>query len=81
MVTGILPFDGPDTMAQLTALAVSDPRPVEELAPNLPAGLRNLIHRLLAREPADRPPTARAVAEALCAWRKATRRPTSPDLG
>ena len=65
MVTGILPFDGPDTMAQLTALAVSDPRPVEELAPNLPAGLRNLIHRLLAREPADRPPTARAVAEAL----------------
>jgi urea transport system substrate-binding protein len=70
MVTGILPFDGPDTLAQLTALAVQDPRPVEELAPDVPAGLRNLIHQLLARAPADRPTTARAVAEALRAMEK-----------
>jgi urea transport system substrate-binding protein len=65
MVTGILPFDGPDTLAQLTALAVEDPRPIEEIAPNVPDGLRTLIHQLLARDPAARPPTARAVAEML----------------
>ncbi len=67
MVTGILPFDGPDTLAQLTALAVQDPRPLEEIVPNVPAPLRNLIHQLLARDPANRPATARAVAETLCA--------------
>jgi urea transport system substrate-binding protein len=65
MVTGILPFDGPDTLAQLTALAVQDPRPVEEIVPDVPDGLRNLIHQLLARDPSNRPATARAVAEAL----------------
>jgi urea transport system substrate-binding protein len=70
MVAGKLPFDGPDTLAQLTALAVEDPRPLEEMAPNVPAGLRDLIHQLLAREPARRPPTARAVAETLRALEK-----------
>jgi urea transport system substrate-binding protein len=70
MVTGILPFDGPDTLAQLTALAVADPKPIEELASDVPDGLRNLIHQLLARDPAERPPTARAVAEALRALEK-----------
>src|SRR6185437_10256201 len=65
MVTGILPFDGPDTLAQLTALAVADPRLIEEIAPEVPAELRNLIHQLLARDPAHRPATARAVAETL----------------
>jgi urea transport system substrate-binding protein len=70
MVSGSLPFDGPDTLAQLTALAVEEPPPLAEVAPNVPAGLRNLIHRLLARDPADRPPTARAVAEALRALEK-----------
>lgn len=70
MVTGQLPFDGSDTLAQLTALAVADPRPIEELAPHTPGELRTLIHRLLAREPAHRPPTARTVAEALRALEK-----------
>jgi urea transport system substrate-binding protein len=70
MVTGLLPFDGSDTLAQLTALAISDPRPIEELAPETPAALRTLIYKLLARDPAQRPPTARAVAEALRALEK-----------
>lgn len=77
MVTGILPFDGGDTLAQLTALAVTDPRPIEELAPEVPTGLRTLIHQLLARNPSDRPPTARAVAEALRALEKGQALPAS----
>lgn len=70
MVTGILPFDGADTLAQLTALAVAEPPPIEKLAPDTPVGLRNLIHQLLERDPAKRPPTARAVAEMLRALEK-----------
>jgi urea transport system substrate-binding protein len=70
MVTGHLPFDGSDTLAQLTALAVANPQPIEELAPETPTALRNLIHQLLARDPAQRPSTARAVAEALRALEK-----------
>src|SRR6185437_5575092 len=65
MVTGILPFDGADTLAQLTALAVAQPRPIEELASDVPPGLRQLIHQLLARDPAKRPQSARAVVEAV----------------
>jgi urea transport system substrate-binding protein len=70
MVTGILPFDGTDTLAQLTALAVAEPQPIERLNPEAPAELRNLIHQMLARNPAQRPQTARAVAEALRALEK-----------
>lgn len=70
MVTGNLPFDGPDTLAQLTALAIAEPPSLEKLAPDVPAALRDLIHRLLARDPAQRPPTARAVAETLRALEK-----------
>jgi urea transport system substrate-binding protein len=77
MATGILPFDGSDTLAQLTALAVAEPRPVEELAADVPAGLRQIIHQLLARDPAKRPQTARAVAEALRALEKNVS-PTAP---
>ena len=70
MATGVLPFYGSDTLAQLTALAVAEPQPIEELSPHTPAGLRNLIHQLLARDPEKRPPTARAVAEMLRALEK-----------
>jgi urea transport system substrate-binding protein len=72
MATGILPFEGPDTLAQLTALAVAQPRPIEELASDVPAGLRQLVHQLLARDPANRPQTARAVVEAIRALEKGT---------
>jgi urea transport system substrate-binding protein len=65
MVTGTLPFDGPDTLAQLTALAIDTPRRVEELVPEAPTGLCNVIEQLLQRDPTQRPQSARAVAETL----------------
>jgi urea transport system substrate-binding protein len=76
IVTGALPFEGADTLAQLTALAVAAPRPIEELAPDVPAELSKLIHQLLARDPANRPPTARAVAESLRSLEKKDNEPT-----
>jgi serine/threonine protein kinase len=62
MATGRLPFTGPTPAAVVTALTADRPTPPAELAPNLPPALSILILRLLADDPADRPPTARSVA-------------------
>jgi serine/threonine protein kinase len=65
--TGEPPFRGPNTLAILTALAVETPRPVRELNPAVPPGLSDLVRRLLAKDPAGRPPSARAVIHDLAA--------------
>jgi serine/threonine protein kinase len=65
--TGELPFKGVDTLSILTALATQTPRPVDELNPAVPPPLSDLVMRLLAKEPAGRPASARAVADTLAA--------------
>lgn len=63
--TGKLPFSGPNTMAILSALANKTPEPVRELNPDVPPALADLIMRLLAKAPGDRPQSAADVAEIL----------------
>jgi serine/threonine protein kinase len=63
--TGRLPFPGNSPLAILAALATATPTPPRELVPEIPPQLDELIRRLLAKDPADRPQTAREVAEAL----------------
>jgi formylglycine-generating enzyme required for sulfatase activity len=65
LCTGRLPFNGPDTVATLLAVATEQPPPPCELNPRLPRGFSNLVMQLLAKDPADRPPSARALLEAL----------------
>jgi hypothetical protein len=65
--TGQRPFSGENTMALLAALATTTPRPVGDLNPEVPAGLAELIHRLLEKEPDRRPESAQVVADALTA--------------
>jgi len=65
MLTGTLPFKGKDTMSQLMSLAAVTPRPVRELNADVPPPLADLVTQLLAKEIAARPPSARAVADAL----------------
>ena len=57
-------------MALLTALAVADPKPVRELNPDMPAALAELVMRLLAKKPADRPASAQEVVDQLAAIEK-----------
>ncbi len=64
-LTGREPFRGPNVMATLAALATQDPRPVRELAPEVPPALADLVRKLLAKNPADRYPSASALVEAL----------------
>ena len=58
---GRLPFDGTTTLQLLTALTGGEPTPLTETAPDLSPGVAALIHRLLAKDPADRPRTAAEV--------------------
>ncbi|HXG12311.1 MAG TPA: protein kinase [Gemmataceae bacterium] len=65
LCTGQLPFRGKDTMAVLMALATQNPEPPRHIDPTIPAELSDLILHLLAKDPHDRPKSARAVADAL----------------
>ena len=65
LCTGRNPFQAGNLMGVLTALAVAEPRPIEELNPALPPELADLVIQLLAKEPVDRPDSAEAVVEEL----------------
>jgi urea transport system substrate-binding protein len=63
LCTGDRPFQGSNVMAILTALATTEPAPI--LNPEIPAALADLITRLMAKDPSNRPSTALEVAELL----------------
>jgi signal transduction histidine kinase len=63
--TGQAPFEGMSPEEALHAALHEPPTPVTERAPHLDAALAGLIMRLLAKEPGDRPTSARAVLQAL----------------
>lgn len=65
MLTGVQPFTGPNTMAVLTSLAVDTPKPVQELNPEVPQSLADLVHQLLSKEPEGRPASAEALVREL----------------
>lgn len=65
LCTGRVPFDKTDLIALLMAAASETPTPVRELNPQVPAELAELIDRLLAKQPEDRPAPARQVADSL----------------
>jgi serine/threonine protein kinase len=67
MTTGRLPFAGDTLLATLTAIAVDMPTPVRELNPQAPQALADLIWRLLAKDPNQRPATAKEVIDELAA--------------
>ncbi len=51
LASGVRPFEAPTTMAALTALAVKDPQPLQELRSSLPRELSSLIMQLLEKDP------------------------------
>ncbi|MCM2371969.1 serine/threonine-protein kinase [Aporhodopirellula aestuarii] len=58
MCTGKLPTAQPAIAEQLVALLTRSPTPLRELNPDIPQPLADLIHKLLSKEPADRPASA-----------------------
>ena len=65
LATGRTPFAGADTMSILMSLATDTPAHPRSLNPDLPPALADLIVRLLQKDPAKRPQTAREVAQML----------------
>ena len=65
LATGRLPFQGANALAMLRAIQTSSPRPPEELNPQVPRPLAELVMSLLEKEPDCRPQSADVVVEAL----------------
>jgi len=78
MITGRLPFQGTTTFAVLTAIASETPRPAIKIRPEIPPRLSDLVDRLLAKNPQDRPESAQAVLEELVAIEQEVKQPPAP---
>jgi len=65
MTVGELPFRGPTSLAILTSLAFENPLPPITRNPAVPQTLSDFVIRLLAKDPAYRPPTAEIAVEEL----------------
>ncbi|MFO0999441.1 MAG: bifunctional serine/threonine-protein kinase/formylglycine-generating enzyme family protein [Planctomycetaceae bacterium] len=65
MTTGVQPFAGPNIMATLSNLANKQPEPPRKICPEVPESLSELILRLIAKPPEDRPESAAIVVESL----------------
>ncbi len=63
-LSGRLPHSGQRAELVFEVLS-SDPAPLRTLRPEVPIELAQLVHRLLARDPAERPTSASCVAAAL----------------
>jgi len=65
LTTGQMPFKGADTLSILSALAMDTPPEPASLNPAIPAELNDLIVKLLAKKPDERPGHAQEVVDAL----------------
>lgn len=65
MCTGRSPFHGVSNMAVIRRVCEEKAPPIQEINPNIPAWLRDIIARLQAKNPADRIQSAAEVAELL----------------
>jgi tetratricopeptide (TPR) repeat protein len=73
LLTGKRPFEA-QSLHELAKMHLEKPpRPLSELAPGIPEPVAELVIRMLAKSPADRPQGAKAVVDALRAWTRSAR--------
>jgi hypothetical protein len=65
MVTGVPPFEGSSVSAVCAQILSAEPIPPSQRNPALPTGIDHVILRCLAKIPADRYPSAEALAASL----------------
>lgn len=78
LTTGELPFPGNSAIQILSSLASRTPPRVVTLVPSSPPALSDLIARLMAKSPADRPATADEVCQLLDRVRDTPAAPPPP---
>jgi serine/threonine protein kinase len=69
LLSGHTPFEGPRTADILRSVLNDTPAALAARVPGLPASVASCVHRLLAKDPADRHPTAQALLDELDALR------------
>jgi eukaryotic-like serine/threonine-protein kinase len=62
MLAGVRPFGGSSAFSVMQRITAADPPEIETHGVSLPAPLQDLLERLLAKSPGDRPQSAQAVA-------------------
>jgi hypothetical protein len=77
LAAGVPPFRGATTAAVLREVSEGQPTPLRSVNPKVPAWLETLIHRLLAREPAQRFGSAAEVAALLAGYLAHLRQPAA----
>ncbi|HEX4829814.1 MAG TPA: protein kinase [Trebonia sp.] len=77
LLAGRLPFSGENPSVLMRQHFNSAPVPPRDLNSQVPAGLSDLVLALLAKEPRQRPPSARAVRDVLTRLRDVAARPAS----
>lgn len=70
MLSGQLPFEGESLVKTLLAIARGGAEPVHTIAPDVPEAVSDLVMRLIAHDKADRPASAKAVADAIVLLQK-----------
>ncbi len=78
MATGEPAFQEADMISTIAAVAADPVRPPREVNPALPPALSDLILRLLAKKPEERPASAQAVVEAIRAIQAALKAKAAP---
>jgi serine/threonine protein kinase len=67
-LTGRTPFAEGSVAQKLIWHQTRQPKPIRQLRPETPEALSNLIERMMAKDPSQRPQTPMEVAEALAPW-------------
>lgn len=65
MLTGQPPFRGPTAMSIAVKHLKEEPAPLQERRPDLPAALCQMVHRMMAKDPAQRYASAQALSNDL----------------
>ena len=78
LCTGSLPFAGTDIVTMLMSVATEQPKPPAQVNAAIPAGLSNLVMKLLRKDPKERPASGREVIAALQALEGQITVPAAP---
>jgi len=69
LITGSKPFEGPTLQSLFYRIVTDMPKPLDEVRPGLPSSLNAIIQKAMAKDPADRYPSALDMANAIIAVR------------
>jgi serine/threonine protein kinase len=75
MLTGQMPFPDSSVVRQIVRHATEMPKPLKELAPDVPVAAQEILDKLLAKDPAQRYPTPAAAQKAVEGLQKSLKAP------